>query len=644
MPVCSGCKQLTLHNTKCGGCRRFCCKTCLRFSEDLENSEKLCPECATGNNNRNNEEDVIEVEPKDVLDSVQSSCWQKKFFKATKNGVDKKRVYCRPCLEAGRFEDGLKYSGTTTNLNRHDAKYHSATVAEDGGSTSSTNSGIYGFTNPRSGKKWSKTSVQWKNATNALVKWFVKSSRPANLVTDPGFLEFIAMLVPEYEVPCANTVTNYMEKLFKQKHKELKDELSEIEFFSVISDGGSSTNQMSFQDNQVAYISEDLQLKVKILGVKENRGEHDAEAYRERTEDDLEEFGIPKSKVAQYVTDSEPKMSAAFPHDRSGCLAHIIHKSCEEGLKNSVAAAVMKKFRKIGTKYNTSYKLKYLYLKELEEAGLPVKRLQPDICHRWGSVKVSIESALPSDESSDQNQYFRVLNKTLNSYAAESKKKEQKKEMKELILTTSDMEKLKEIHKLYKDLDVATTVLGLKRRPTGSLALPIIETIKTKVLQADPDDPSFIEDMKIAMKEDFVERVRKNVNVTVMRNASALDPCEKKLKFMKNKDARKIVQNRLLIELKELKASESSELHEIESQREVNEPDEKRRKYGIQYSDSDDDAPAVDNDVVDEEWQIYLSEPECSYDVDPLNWYAERKSKFPTVVRLARLVIMLCLT
>ena len=630
MPVCFGCKQMVVDSTRCAKCKKFTCRKCLRYSENVDISDRFCPDCVENNNvtTAADEPAVTEIEPGDILQSVKSQWWRNKFFKSfAGKGVDKRKVYCRLCIAEGKFEKGLDYSGSTTNLKQHDEKYHDA-------SSSSKSDGIPGFTNPHCGKKWSKQSVQWKNATKAIVKWLVKNSRPANLVNDSGFIELMGMLVPEYELPSARTITRYMEKLYDEKHEEAVQELSEIEWCAVVSDGGSSSNQISFQDNQVAFIDENMDLKVRILGVKENKGDHDAKVYRERVEEDLEEFSIPQSKVVQFVTDSENKMKAAFPKDRSGCLAHIIHKTCEEGMKNETAAEVMKKWRDITTHYNTSYKLKYLYIKLQEDAGLSVKRLQPDVCHRWGSMKASIESALPSDDDADRDQYFRVLNSTLITLSRESKKKDQKRKLKDLVLSQTDMNRLKAIHSLYKCLDVATTVLGMKSRPTGSLVLPIIETIKKKVLAPDHDEsPLFIEEMKTAMMSDFIQRVSDNVNLRVMRNASALDPCEKKLKFMKDKPSRKLVHDRLLVELKQL----HNDRVEVQNEEEIQEPDEKRKKFGIEYSDSsEEDETEYEAKDVASEWKMFLEEPECSYDVDPLLWWRERKGKYPTVVRLAR--------
>ena len=111
------------------------------------------------------------------------------------------------------------------------------------------------------------------------------------------------------------------------------------------------------------------------------------------------------------------------------------------------------------------------------------------------------------------------------------------------------------LHQLLKSYDVSITVLGTSK-VSGSLVFPILETIKTCVLKEDSDDPTFIQEMKRKMKTDLSDRIAKYVNTTVLRNASALDPREKKLKFMPSKATRKVVQDRILAEMKSVRLSE----------------------------------------------------------------------------------------
>ena len=88
------------------------------------------------------------------------------------------------------------------------------------------------------------------------------------------------------------------------------------------------------------------------------------------------------------VTDNEKKMQKAFKKDeRSGCMAHIIHMSVTNGIKETpeVNNTVIKN-RKIAQKFNKSYALKYRVEEEQKKRGLKVKPIIQDVPTRWGSI------------------------------------------------------------------------------------------------------------------------------------------------------------------------------------------------------------------------------------------------------------------
>ena len=85
--------------------------------------------------------------------------------------------------------------------------------------------------NTKSQYKWSKSSPMWKNTTKALAKWLCKSSRPSQLVKDEGFRILLNMLCPEYEVPCPQTIINFIESMYEETKEKIKDKLSEVELW-----------------------------------------------------------------------------------------------------------------------------------------------------------------------------------------------------------------------------------------------------------------------------------------------------------------------------------------------------------------------------------------------------------------------------
>ena len=94
--------------------------------------------------------------------------------------------------------------------------------------------------------KWKKSSEKWKAVTKLIAKWFVKDTRPAGMVQDQGFVNLMGILAPEYDVPCQDTITKYIDTLYIEEHTKVLEELSEIDHCAVTSDGGAASNAMSF--------------------------------------------------------------------------------------------------------------------------------------------------------------------------------------------------------------------------------------------------------------------------------------------------------------------------------------------------------------------------------------------------------------
>ena len=76
-------------------------------------------------------------------------------------------------------------------------------LAEDSDTKKKEVKPITAFFHENSSVKWKKNSPKWKNITATIAKWFVKDTRPTEMVEDKGFRELMALARPEYIVPCA---------------------------------------------------------------------------------------------------------------------------------------------------------------------------------------------------------------------------------------------------------------------------------------------------------------------------------------------------------------------------------------------------------------------------------------------------------
>ena len=116
------------------------------------------------------------------------------------------------------------------------------------------------FCQKKSVYKWPKSSLKWKNATTKLIKIIIKDRRLVNLVEGQGFHNFLIEVVPEYEVPCFDTITTYMVKICEQEKTAVEMNLPKAEFAAMTMDGGSATNGSTFQDTNVHIITDDMEL------------------------------------------------------------------------------------------------------------------------------------------------------------------------------------------------------------------------------------------------------------------------------------------------------------------------------------------------------------------------------------------------
>ena len=94
-------------------------------------------------------------------------------------------------------------------------------------------------------------------------------------------------------------------------HNEICKELKDVEYVSLTTNGGTSTNEVSFLDVNAHYVTSDFEMKSVVLAVRENKEKHSAENYRKKVDEVVEEFGL-KEKVVLVTSDNENKMKAAF--------------------------------------------------------------------------------------------------------------------------------------------------------------------------------------------------------------------------------------------------------------------------------------------------------------------------------------------
>ena len=151
-------------------------------------------------------------------------------------------------------------------------------------------------------------------------KWLCAESLPISIVDSQYFREFVAFLEPSYEVASRKTVTSYISDMAKESKENTCEDLKKVDYVSITTDGGSSSNAVSYLDVNVHYVDpEKFTLESKVLAVHQNvEVGCTAEDYRESTMDVVDEFEL-REKLVAVVTDNEAKMKKAFPDEIRKC-------------------------------------------------------------------------------------------------------------------------------------------------------------------------------------------------------------------------------------------------------------------------------------------------------------------------------------
>ena len=593
--------------------------------------------------------EVQYYEAKKVLKKTpESPVWKFFVFPGTKDSINEKKVACKLCLESSDVKMRRKvysYSGGTKNLIDHLERCHKdnadwKTAKEEDEKKKKSQSApnkITAYTNATSTvPKWPKASSNWKKNTQLLSEWVVLDTRPSESVEDPGLVRVFKSLCPQFEPPCSQTVTNYIEKSYETKKEEIIIELKTIDSVAITTDGGSSSNARSYQDTNIHFISPEWELKSYVLAVRESKGEHTAENYRKNTFKVLEEFEIATEKIALFVTDNENKMRCAFKdEERSGCGAHILHKTVQKGCEIAVIQRLILKMRKVSTKHNKSPKMRYALEKFQEEKGLKIRPLIQDCPTRWGSTKVSSDHFLNHKEDKDKDRFANM--DAVNS-ALRTLKRMKKEKLQDLIITKAEMVQIENLNDFLTRLDVLSTHLGGNKFVTSSVVIPTLYSIKNH-LSPSVNDVSYISEMKTVMLEDIADRIQKNLNFPFLFKSTALDPRFKKLKMIDNKEDRKNIQESLKVEMRKLAIDSEPRIEDDDEDLE-SEPKKARVVYDFEESDSeDDDGDGFGDDKVRKEFEQFMKEPQIDKASPPgseLSWWKIRESNYPLLSRLAK--------
>ena len=190
----------------------------------------------------------------------------------------------------------------------------------------------------------------------------------------------------------------------------------------------------------------------------------------------------------------------------------------------------------------------------------------------------------------------------------------------ELKLERQEMNKLPKLPDVLEPLNSITNVLGGEKYSTAAIVLPLLYTFG-KVLAISEDDPQYLTELKIFMKNDLEKRCNENLDRVLLGKASYFHPKYKCLSFL-DENEKRVVKDALYSELKSLTINHDTHLTV---------PTAKKKRYDLSF-ESDNDSIEYE---VEDEIKHYEIQPRIR-DQNLMEYWRNNSNSYPHLAQLAR--------
>ena len=127
-----------------------------------------------------------------------------------------------------------------------------------------------------------------------ICEMIIRDIQPISIVEDEGFRKLLHFFAPDFKIPCRQTITNRIEKIFKEEELELVKDLEKALHIAVTTDGWTSQQtQKLFSTYTVAYVDlENGLYKNKVLRTNRFAKAHTGINIYEDLESTFKDFKI----------------------------------------------------------------------------------------------------------------------------------------------------------------------------------------------------------------------------------------------------------------------------------------------------------------------------------------------------------------
>lgn len=195
--------------------------------------------------------------------------------------------------------------------------------------------------------------------SQATAKLIACGMLPISLVSSDAFKEFMAVLEPDYKVPCAQTIKTRLQFLYAEVKKKIENLLSLISSVSLTIDEWSSRAQNSYLSVEAQFLDNEGDMRHVTLCNAEMEDNPTAQNIADLVAIIIGDWGLD-GKVQAVVHDSAAAMVAAgrFLSDISdslNCAAHLLQLVVKDSIGTVPAyGEIIRKGRALSKHFNHS--------------------------------------------------------------------------------------------------------------------------------------------------------------------------------------------------------------------------------------------------------------------------------------------------
>uniref|UniRef100_A0A182S162 BED-type domain-containing protein n=1 Tax=Anopheles funestus TaxID=62324 RepID=A0A182S162_ANOFN len=461
----------------------------------------------------------------------------------------------------------------------------------------------------------SKMSPETKRQLDRMLLEFItKECLPFSIVENEAFQKFLHTLNSDYKLPSKKSITNaLLPSVYNEEIEKVKVNVSSANTIALTTDGWSNINNDSFLALTAHYIDKSLNLQSKLLECSEFPGsQHTGFQIASWINNVVKKFEIEK-KVISIVTDDAPSLKVAstdlnIPH--IPCFARNLNLIAQNAIRNSIQTTV-DEVKHVVMYFKQNIKASHMLVGTQIKHKHETMKLKQDVPNRWNSTFDMMDrfykNKIPILSCIDR---LKVKTKMQNS---------------DWLIIEQSLTALKYFAS-------ATKLISAEKQTTLSHVGLLCDVLlrKTSALLSDTNLVPEVKSLISLLVEGMEQRLQVYRDNQQIWKSMFLDPRVKKAGFQNEPEKYKYTCDLILSEMLLLQEKK----HTTDTEESFRSSNDATLLYGDIVSQESQNMNTL-NELVEDEISVYIKVNTIGVERDPLLWWQENCTKFPTLYTLA---------